>query len=206
MMFTNLRSINQMSQINKSNVIMKINNTKRVSMNLTNVQNPNVINQVQYISSDKNKQDMTWGAPVWTFLHTICEKIKEEEFNNIKGELFEIIVKVCSNLPCPECTRHASEYMKKINFNKITCKRELKLMLYTFHNSVNQRKNVKEYPLIELDNKYGSVNTIEVFNKFAINLEYKRSYVHVVLGETQRKSTVKKIKQWLIDNLHIFNN
>ena len=205
MMFTNLRSISQPNKSNQSNVIMKINNSKRVSMNLTNVQKPNVINQVQYITNTKNP-DMTWGAPVWSFLHTIAEKIKEEDFDNLKGELFEIIVKVCSNLPCPECTRHATEYMKKINFNKITCKRELKLMLYTFHNSVNQNKNFKEFPLLELDEKYASVNTIEVFNKFAINLEYKRPYVHVILGESQRKSTVKKIKQWLIDNLHIFNN
>ena len=179
----------------------------KTHINLTNMVRPNVVNQNQnqFVSSNLNEPDMTWGAPIWCFLHTFAEKIKDSEFDDIKGELFEIIVKVCNNLPCPECTRHASDYMNNVKFHKITCKRELKLMLYTFHNNVNQRKNYKEFPLIELDEKYASENTIDVFNKFAINLEYKRNYVHLMIGEQQRKQIVKKIKQWLIDNLHRFD-
>jgi hypothetical protein len=207
MIFTNSRSINTTNK-NTENVVMGFR-TRRMSMNLTNVTQSVVINQPQiqnqFVSSDDKQPDMTWGAPIWCFFHTFAEKIKDSEFDGIKGELFEIIVKICNNLPCPECTRHASEYMKNINFNKINCKKELKLMLYTFHNSVNKRKNYKEFPLMELDEKYGSQNTIEVFNKFAINLEYKRSYVHLMIGEQQRKQIVKKIKQWLIDNLHRFD-
>ena len=207
MIFTNSRSININNQ-KTTNVLMNIN-PRRMSMNLTNITQSNVVNQSQIqhqiVSSNDNQPDMTWGAPIWCFFHTFAEKIKDSEFDGIKGELFEIIVKICNNLPCPECTSHASEYMNNINFNKITCKKELKLMLYTFHNSVNKRKNYKEFPLMELDEKYASENTVDVFNKFAINLEYKRSYVHLMLGEQQRKQIVKKIKQWLIDNLHIFD-
>ena len=207
MIFTNSRSINTTNK-NTENVVMGVR-PRRMSMNLTNVTQPMVINQPQiqnqFVSSNDNQPDMTWGAPIWCFFHTFAEKIKDSEFDSIKGELFEIIVKICNNLPCPECTSHASEYMKNINFNKITCKKELKLMLYTFHNSVNKRKNYKEFPLMELDEKYGSQNTTEVFNKFAINLEYKRRYVHLMIGEQQRKQIVKKIKQWLIDNLHRFD-
>jgi len=212
MIFTNSRSINinnqNINNQNTKNVVMGVR-TRRMSMNLTNITQTVVGNQSQIqnqiVSSVDNQPDMTWGAPIWCFFHTFAEKIKDSEFDGIKGELFEIIVKICNNLPCPECTRHASEYMNNINFNKITCKKELKLMLYTFHNSVNKRKNYKEFPLVELDEKYDSQNTIEVFNKFAINLEYKRSYVHLMIGEQQRKQIVKKIKQWLIDNLHRFD-
>jgi len=207
MIFTNSRSININNQ-KRTNVLMNIN-PRRMSMNLTNITQSNVVNQSQIqhqvVSSNDNQPDMTWGAPIWCFFHTFAEKIKDSEFDGIKGELFEIIVKICNNLPCPECTRHATEYMNNVNFNKITCKKELKLMLYTFHNSVNKRKNYKEFPLMELDEKYASENTVDVFNKFAINLEYKRSYVHLMIGEQQRKQIVKKIKQWLIDNLHIFD-
>lgn len=180
---------------------------KKTLMNLTSVSRSAVIDNQIYNSNpiQSNTPDMTWGAPVWCFLHTFAEKIKDSEFVNIKGELFEIIVKVCNNLPCPECARHATEYMQNINFNNISSKKELKLMLYTFHNSVNKRKNYQEYPLIELDQKYGSQNTIEVFNKFAVNLEYKRNYVHLMLGEQQRRKVVNVIKQWLIDNLHRFD-
>jgi excinuclease UvrABC ATPase subunit len=207
MIFTKSRSITT-SNKNPENVVMVIN-PKKMSMNLTNIRQSVVVNQPQtqnqVVSSNDNQPDMTWGAPIWCFFHTFAEKIKDSEFDGIKGELFEIIVKICNNLPCPECTRHASEYMNTVNFNKITCKKELKLMLYTFHNTVNKRKNYKEFPLMELDEKYASENTIDVFNKFAINLEYKRRYVHLMIGEQQRKQIVKKIKQWLIDNLHIFD-
>lgn len=207
MIFTKSRSITT-SNKNPENVVMVIN-PKKMSMNLTNIRQSVVVNQPQtqnqVVSSNDNQPDMTWGAPIWCFFHTFAEKIKDSEFDGIKGELFEIIVKICNNLPCPECTRHATEYMNNVNFNKITCKKELKLMLYTFHNTVNKRKNYKEFPLMELDEKYASENTIDVFNKFAINLEYKRRYVHLMIGEQQRKQIVKKIKQWLIDNLHIFD-
>lgn len=205
MIFTNSRSINT-TNTKTQNIVMNVK-PKKTLMNLTSISRSSVINNQTYNSnpSQSSTPDMTWGAPVWCFLHTFAEKIKDSEFVNIKGELFEIIVKVCNNLPCPECARHATEYMQNINFNNISSKKELKLMLYTFHNSVNKRKNYKEYPLIELDQKYGSQNTIEVFNKFAVNLEYKRNYVHLILGEQQRRKVINVIKQWLIDNLHRFD-
>ena len=208
MIFTNSRSINTTNTTNTKtqNIVMNVKPRKTL-MNLTSVSRSAVIDNQIYNSNpiQSSTPDMTWGAPVWCFLHTFAEKIKDSEFNSIKGELFEIIVKVCNNLPCPECARHASEYMQNINSNNISSKKELKLMLYTFHNSVNKRKNYKEYPLIELDQKYGSQNTIEVFNKFAVNLEYKRNYVHLILGEQQRRKVINVIKQWLIDNLHRFD-
>ena len=49
-----------------------------------------------------------WGNNIWYLFHTIAYKIKEDEFNNIKQDLFYIVKTICQNLPCPECSEHAT--------------------------------------------------------------------------------------------------
>jgi hypothetical protein len=33
---------------------------------------------------DENHPKMLWGEPTWLFMHTLAEKIKEEDFNAVK--------------------------------------------------------------------------------------------------------------------------
>ena len=45
----------------------------------------------------------TWGPCTWYLFHTLAEKVKEESFPLIKESLISLIIRICSNLPCPEC-------------------------------------------------------------------------------------------------------
>jgi len=86
-----------------------------------------------------------WGPPVWTFFHTLAENINEDGFLNIKISLFSFIKRICTYLPCPDCSQHAIHFLAKVNINKIITKNDFKSMLYVFHNTVNKRKKKKMF-------------------------------------------------------------
>ena len=82
------------------------------------------------------------------------EKIKEEEFTDAKHKLLSFIANICNNLPCPECAQHARSKIGTLNANNIKTKRDLQLMLLSFHNFVNQRTGKPQFTEEQLDEKY----------------------------------------------------
>jgi hypothetical protein len=113
---------------------------------------------------DPSKKKMKWGEPTWFLFHTLAEKIKPEYFTAIKKELLNVIYSICANLPCPTCATHAISYMKEVNFDAISTKDHLRIMLFRFHNEVNVRKNVPEFPYEKLAEKYSSANTVNIIH------------------------------------------
>ena len=76
-----------------------------------------------------------WGPCVWYLFHTLAYKAVPEDFPKIKTELIQYIQRICSNLPCPECTQHATIYMTQ-NSRKIAAiqtKEQLQYFLIDFH-------------------------------------------------------------------------
>ena len=109
-----------------------------------------------------------WGNNIWYLFHTIAYKIKEDEFNNIKQDLFYIVKTICQNLPCPECSEHATNLLKKVNFDNISNKQEFKILLFNFHNTVNKKLNKPLFKEEELDPKYKNANIYNLYTNFNI--------------------------------------
>ena len=65
-----------------------------------------------------------WGPAVWTLFHTLAEKINPVAYQQIGGSLFGIIVQICRVLPCPECSRDASDFLAKVNFSTLKTKEQ----------------------------------------------------------------------------------
>lgn len=89
-----------------------------------------------------------WGPCVWYLFHTLAYKAVPGNFAEIKADLIQFIQRICSNLPCPECTQHATEYMTKHArvLAQITTKDQLHYFLVDFHNVVNARKKSRRLP------------------------------------------------------------
>ena len=47
----------------------------------------------------------------------------------LKDQLLDIIKGICMNLPCPDCSNHATQYIKKLNYVSIKNKEDLKIFL-----------------------------------------------------------------------------
>jgi hypothetical protein len=151
--------------------------------------------------SDGNR--MTWGAPTWTLLHMIPEKINYDNFVKNKDSIIRLIVTICSNLPCPTCSQHANEYMKKVNFIAIKTPEDLKKMLFVFHNSVNQQKGYAQYSYDDM-NKYVDLDYTTVLNEFMSHYQKKIYAPNLIAQQMYRQKQVEVVKTWFRENLHLF--
>lgn len=148
-----------------------------------------------------SKPKMKWGAPTWTFLHTLVEQFKDTSFRPMREELFRIIFTICTNLPCPICSKHAHEYLGKININSIQTKQDMIHMLFVFHNEVNKRKSVPQFPIAGLD-KYKSGNYKAVANNFIVHFQEKTRNIHLIADEMYRQRNIAIVKRWIVDNIN----
>lgn len=146
------------------------------------------------------KPKMKWGAPTWTFLHTLVEQFKESSFRAMRQDLFRIIFTICTNLPCPICSKHAQEYLGKININSIQTKQDMIHMMFAFHNEVNKRKSVAPFPIDGL-NKYSYGNYKAITNNFMVFFQEKTRNIHLIADEMYRQRNIAIVKRWIIDNI-----
>ena len=144
-----------------------------------------------------------WGPPIWTLFHTLAEKIKEEHFQKITPELFFFIKRICSSLPCPECSQHATQFLSRIRVNEIKTKIDLRNLLYIFHNIVNRRKQKPLFNVSELSTKYGNNKIIDVYNNF-ISVYKTKGNMRLLADSFQRNLIVNDFRKWIIINLRSF--
>lgn len=152
----------------------------------------------------KSSSTMTWGKPTWFFFHTLAEKIRDEEFSCVRADVLDIIYSVATNLPCPDCANHAKTYLDKINFNTIQTKSDLKMMLFIFHNFVNERKGYSMFTIDELNSLYPTANTTNIFNNFLLTYLKKNSTPKMMANEMYRRRIIYKTRDWLNTNSYKF--
>jgi len=149
---------------------------------------------------------MKWGEPTWFFMHTMAQKLKPEYFQQIRQGFLSQINNICRNLPCPDCAAHASQYLDKSNFNRIQTKDELILFLYDFHNSVNVRKGIPNFPKEELYDKYSKANTTNIINYFLFHFADKSKSIRMISNDMYRMRIINLLKEWLNSNLQYFDS
>jgi len=154
--------------------------------------------------SVKKSTGMLWGKPTWYMLHCLAEKIKPEYFPRLRMELLNIILRICNNLPCPDCANHATAYMNGINFDNIQTKGQLKLMLFQFHNSVNVKKEFSVFEYKDLDSTYKNMSMVDVINNF-FHYFLKPTYSgRMGTDNFHRTRAVRDLKEWLRTNISYF--
>lgn len=157
------------------------------------------------IPATPNAKPMKWGEPTWFLFHTLAEKVKEEEFPQFRMELLKTIYLICSALPCPECAKHASDYLNGINFNAIATKDDLKTLLYTFHNAVNARKKYAMFAREELSTKYAGANTLKIIQNFMVNFSPSQNKTFSLdVNKHYRQMVYGQLVIWFNENIHMF--
>jgi len=163
---------------------------------------PSPLSDVVEVSdvSDEVKVINRWGPPTWLMLHTLAEKVKEDSFPTIRKELLNIIFMICTHLPCPTCAEHATEYLNSIKLDRITTKQQLKEMLFTFHNSVNTRKKYELFSTEDLDSKYSSAITSNIFQNFVFYYGQKYITNRLSVDGFHRKMLIQRMTDWFQQN------
>lgn len=143
-----------------------------------------------------------WGPPIWTLFHVLIESIKEETFNTSMPQLVGFIKRICSDLPCPECSQHATKILAKLSLQELSNKEVLKNTFYIFHNMVNVKKNK---PLFNYGNinRYRTIPLNIAFNNF-VNVYNTKGNMRMLTESFRRKLTIQDFKKWLLRNSHFF--
>jgi len=148
---------------------------------------------------------MLWGEPTWYLFHTLAEKVRQDTFPKIKNELLSMIYRICNNLPCPDCTNHATRYLQGINFSSIKSKRDLQEMLWRFHNVVNHRKHYDIFPLNGVSSKYRRANTANIIRNFLQHYDRRGYSMRAGTDGFHRTRMVSAFKTWMQSNIHYFD-
>jgi len=143
-----------------------------------------------------------WGPAIWNLFHTLIEKVNENAYPYISKQLFNIIVRICKFLPCPECSNDASLFLAKLKIENLKTKRDFKNTFYLFHNYVNAKKKKPLFNYANI-NVYKRYKLIQIINNFI--LAYNTKGNMKLLAETfQRQFVVKDFKAWFIANIWAF--
>jgi len=144
-----------------------------------------------------------WGPPVWTLFHCLSACIKDDNsFLHLRKSIFQIILSICKNLPCPFCAQDASLFLGKINIETIKTKQEFINMLYLFHNYVNKKTKKQLYNSTNIL-KYNNCNLINVIHRF-IKVYNTKGNMNLINESFQRQLTIKNFRQWFHNNVNHF--
>jgi hypothetical protein len=151
-----------------------------------------------------------WGPCVWFLFHTLAYKAVPENFAEIKTELIQYIQRICANLPCPECTQHATEYMKQHSraLSMITTKDQLHQFLVDFHNVVNVRKQKPRFTYEQADAKYKLAKTGDVVQYF-FKIYGERTNggnLKLFVNGFQKQLLLSDFSAWIVRNYSKFYN
>ena len=143
-----------------------------------------------------------WGPAVWRLFHTLSERINENAYNVLAPQLFNLFVRICKFLPCPECSTDASNFLAKIKLSDMKNKTVFKNTFYLFHNYVNAKKRK---PLFNYGNMniYNHYRIVDVVNNFITNYHTKGN-MKLLTESFQRKLIIADFKKWFSYSINAF--
>jgi len=200
--------INHLTSSNNST-----NNTKQIISQMPNrtdrARMKSIINTKITPNNIIKKNDdigkVAWGAPTWTALHTMAEKIDEHFFAKNSLSVLKIIQAICYNLPCELCSNHAKQYMNKISFSTVRTNDDFKRFLFDFHNEVNKRKGYPSYTIERLHTEYKNREIKQTIYEFMFHFQKKTRNIHFISQEMHRQRSVINIKEWFRTNIQHFS-
>lgn len=146
-----------------------------------------------------------WGPAIWYLFHTLSYKLNPLYFNQVKDQLLDHFISICSNLPCPECAEHAKQELKHLDKTKITNKKELCMYFIHFHNKVNIRNKKKMFTFDEFVSKYNSSVTRNIIANFFIVLSKSDHNVKLLTNSFHKTNALLELRKWLNMNASKFN-
>ena len=143
-----------------------------------------------------------WGPAVWSLFHTLAEKVNENAYPYIAKQLFNLIVRICRFLPCPECSIDASNFLAKIRIENLKTKADFKQTFYLFHNYVNAKKRKPMFNFGSLS-VYQRYRLVPIVNNF-ISCYNTKGNMKLLNESFQRQFVLKDFRSWFSANIKAF--
>ena len=144
-----------------------------------------------------------WGRATWNFIHHMVNGLNEERTDLIQP-ILNIIRNICRNLPCPECSDHATILLNRLNLNSIKTKRDLVRCMYEFHNKVNVRIKTHEITIEEHDIHYKNVNIQQAFMEWKRIMQMRITGNRMLLYFISKSRLISDVTTFLNTNVFAF--
>ena len=142
-----------------------------------------------------------WGPATWSLFHTLAEHMNDE---SIIPQLFNNIKQICMFLPCPECSKDATDMLNQIDITKITTKQRFIELIFVFHNMVNKKKYKRVICTYnDIKSKYTDADLSAVFTAF-LNSYSTTGNLKLMAEENQRRMIRASFGKWLFENRKYF--
>lgn len=144
-----------------------------------------------------------WGNATWLLFHTLSCKMKDEHFDELKDDFLNICLKICANLPCPECSEHATYIMRNLNRGNIKTKKDLQMFFFDFHNSVNKRTKKLIYNENDIC-KYKNAITKNIVYNFISIMSKKYHNIKLLTNSFHKDAAMNDFRKWISHNCNKF--
>ena len=146
-----------------------------------------------------------WGPYIWTVLHCLSLRIKDEYFEKEHKTIIGFISEICDNLPCPNCASHAIFTLRRMNFTKIRTKDELINVLFNLHNEVNRRLKKEKFEKSSLEETYKKYNLQSLLiGYFKMNQEIRYAE-KMMIYSSRRRLFLNRFLNYCKNNMDKFN-
>jgi len=145
-----------------------------------------------------------WGNACWYLFHSLAEKLNPDQDREIPI-LFNEIKNICSNLPCPDCSKHALAVLATVKPNSVKTKDDLIYCLLEFHNSVNIRLKKPIFTKEECHQKYKKAVLSNIINHFIQVFNKPTGVDHYMMYTVQRKNCVNRFISYMRQNANKFS-
>lgn len=146
-----------------------------------------------------------WGPHIWLFLHLLSMRIKQEYFIQDKKEIIKQINQICSNLPCPTCSAHATITLKKLNLSRVNTKEQLTKCIFLLHNEVNKRLKKPEFKEEELINHYKVYDFQKAAKNYIKVMNTSNYSERMLLHSFNKKRFLKDFIEYIKNNIHKYD-
>jgi hypothetical protein len=140
-----------------------------------------------------------WGIPTWLFFHTFVANFPPEKYDALKEGLLFNVKNVFANLPCPDCSKHATEAMAFVKLSNIPTLESFKSMLWTLHNTVNARTRK---PLFKYEDLtiYERCDLATLYKVFMREMKKPSNNSKLMMDVMARQNVLKRFDAWIREN------
>jgi hypothetical protein len=148
-----------------------------------------------------------WGLSTWIFIHSLVHNIHINATPLQIRIIYDFIYKICSLLPCDECSHHAIDFLDNIQSYKINSPIHLRHIIYIFHSIVNKRLNKHNISYRECCERYSNMNPHHfryVFTTFLRTFNTDGN-MNLMTDNYQRSLFKKNLYSFVISNSAVIN-
>jgi hypothetical protein len=144
-----------------------------------------------------------WGNATWFMMHVLAEKLRPES-QAIIPALLHHLESVCANLPCPDCSEHASGLLATSNRGAINDRDSLRRFLFELHRRVNERLGKHTPSFDACTELYSRGRTDPVVRHFFAVMAGVRSHSKAMIYGFRRAQCLQEFAKFLDSHADAF--